>query len=74
MIPAIGGGEPKPIDFSWVYAIGMRIGLSLKEVKRLYYGQFHDLYESFKQQYNFETHKMVYKTVDDYKIASVDDI
>jgi len=73
--PAIGTGkDPEPIDFSWVYVIGMRMGLSFSEVKHMYFGFWHDMFEAWKEQYNFETKKMIYKTMDDYKVASLDEL
>ena len=76
MIPAARGinDEPEPIDFCWVYTIGMRMGFSYHEVQRLYMGQWHDMFEAFKEQYNFETKKMIYKTMDDYKVADLDSL
>ena len=67
------GGDPwRPIDFNWVYMIGMRIGFSYQEVQRLRWGQWGDMYACFKEQYNFETQKMIYKTMDDYRIDDPD--
>lgn len=60
------------MDFSRIYAIGLRMGLTYKEVQHLRYGKWYDLFEDFKTLYNFEIKKNIYKTSDDYQIASLD--
>lgn len=53
--------EDVPIDFSWVFYIGMnRLGFSYKQVGHLAFGLWADLFEAYKQQYNFETRKILY--------------
>jgi len=52
----------------------MKTGLSYMEVQHMYYGRWHDFFEAFKEQYNFETKKTIYKTAEDYEVASVDDL
>lgn len=32
------------------------------------------MFESFKEQYNFETRKILYKTMEDYKIGDLDSL
>lgn len=66
--------EPEPIDFDWVYVIGLKMGLSYRETGYMYYGRWHDMFEIWKEQYNFETKKMIYKTADDYKIGNLDEL
>ena len=71
--PASGTGQaPEPIDFSWVFVIGMRMGFTYSETGHLYFGRWNDLFEAWKEQYNFETKKMIYKTMEDYKVGDLD--
>lgn len=64
----------EPIDFDWIYMIGMKLGFSYSEVQHLYWGKWNDMVEYWKEQHNFETKKMIYKTASDYKIADLDDL
>ena len=52
----------------------MKIGFSYRETCHLYMGQWHDYFEVYKEQYNFEIKKMIYKTVSDYKVADLDSL
>lgn len=51
-----------PIDFSWLLYIGMnKLGFSYRECGWLYFGQWCDLFEAYKRQYNFEKKRMIYE-------------
>lgn len=53
--------EEKPIDFAWLIYIGMnKLGFTYTQVGQLYFGMWADLFEEFKQQYNFEKKKCLY--------------
>lgn len=56
-----GVGENVLIDFSWLLYIGMnKLGFSYRECGWLYFGQWCDLFEIYKKQYNFEKKNMLY--------------
>lgn len=53
----------EPIDFAWVFYIGMnKLGFSYKQIQHITLGLWVDLFEVYKSQYNFETRRMLYKT------------
>lgn len=54
--------EDVPIDFPWLFYIGMnKLGFSCRECGWLYFGQWNDLFDVYKRQYNFEQKRMLYK-------------
>lgn len=55
--------EEEPIDFAWVFYIGMnKLGFNYRQMQHLSFGLWADLFETYKVQYNFETRRMLYKT------------
>lgn len=55
-------GTDVPIDFSWLLYIGMnKLGFNYRECGWLYFGQWCDLFEVYKRQYNFEKKHMLYE-------------
>ena len=71
-----GEAEDVPIDFSWLFYIGMnKLGFHYRECGWLYFGQWSDLFETYKRQYNFEKKGMLYKLSQEVKeepISSLD--
>ena len=66
-------GREEPIDIPWVYYIGMnRLGFTYRQVGRMYFGLWVDLYEMFKKQYNFEKKKMLYVIQDNERVSILD--
>lgn len=54
-------GEDVPINFSWLTYIGMnKLGFTYRECGWLYFGQWCDLFEIYKRQYNFEKKRLIY--------------
>ncbi len=59
--PGTGNGEEKPMDVSWLIYIGMaKLGYTEKEVYLMQVGKWMDLFETYKQVYNFETARQFY--------------
>lgn len=71
-------GEEKPVDFPWLRYIGMnRLGLTYAQAGHLYFCEWLELFDAFKQQYNFEVNRMLYKLgaeEREEKISSLDEI
>lgn len=70
--------EEKPVDFPWLRYIGMnRLGFTYTQSGHLYFYEWFDLFDAFKQQYNFEANRMLYKVgaeEREEKISSLDEI
>lgn len=61
--PGTKKGEGKPIDVAWILYIGIaKMGYSEKEVYLMQMGKWLDLFEVYKNVYNFETAKQLYGT------------
>ena len=55
-------GEAKPVDFPWLRYIGMnRMGFTYAQAGHLDFREWWELFEAYKQHYNFETKHMLYK-------------
>jgi len=68
------GYEDTPVDFHWIYYIGMKkLGFSYEELGMIPAGLFYDLTEQFKKQHNFEIKRGLYD-LSNYEIGSLDDI
>lgn len=47
--------EQEPIDFSWIYFIGMaKLNLSVKEISKLTIKNFLKLYQQYKDNFDLE--------------------
>lgn len=69
------GGEDreKPIDFLWLFYIGVnKLGFTYKTVGQQYLGYWMDLFEIYKKQYNFETKRGLYKLLELEEVSSLD--
>lgn len=56
-------GEQKPIDFDWVFLMGVsRFGFTRDQIGRMYFGKWLDFFEIYKNIYNFETTKQLFET------------
>lgn len=69
--------EAKPIDFAWILFIGKnKLGFSTKEVGRLTWGAFSDMYAAYKDTFDIEM--MLYKSNTKYsdlnKEITIDDV
>lgn len=54
--------EAKAIDFAYIQIICVnRMGYTPKNAGFLYFGEYVELFESYKKLYNFETKKMLYR-------------
>lgn len=73
-ITARGDGDhEKPIDFPWIRYMGVnRLGFSYRSVGQQYYGYWVNLFEAYKQQYNFETKRGLYKLFQIEEVSSLD--
>lgn len=68
-----GEGQEKPIDFLWIWYMGVnRMGFSYRTVGQQYYGYWMDLFETYKKQYNFETKRGLYKLFQMEEVSSLD--
>lgn len=68
-------GEEKPVDFPWLRYIGMnRLGFTYAQSGHLYFSEWLELFDAFKQQYNFEVNRMLYKLGAEEQISSLDEI
>jgi hypothetical protein len=69
-------GEAKPVDFPRLRYIGMnRLGFTCRQTGHLNFGEWLDLFEAYKQQYNFEVKRMLYKLEEkEEKISSLDEL
>lgn len=56
-----GGEESEPINFAWVILMGMEIGYTEKEISRMYFGKWCDLFEEYKKFYNFKMKKCLFE-------------
>lgn len=66
-------GETKPVDFPWLRYIGMnRLGFTYVQAGRLYFSEWISLFDAYKQHYNFETKRMLYKLDQEAEISSLD--
>lgn len=64
--------EEKPIDFAWVYYIGMnKLGFTYRETGQMYIGLWADLFETHKKHYNFETKRGLYDLREEEPISSL---
>lgn len=67
--------EEKPIDFLWMRYMGVnRLGFTHREAGQQYFGYWADLFESFKEQYNFETKRGLYQLLKAEDVSSLDEI
>lgn len=58
--------ENPVINFDWVFLIARtRLGISQKEAEYMLFGKWLDIFQSYKELYNFETKRLVYKDVED---------
>lgn len=61
------------MDFAWIRYIGVnRLGFNHSELGYQTLGQWMDLFECFKQNYNFETKKGLYSIPEAEPISSLD--
>lgn len=69
-------GEAKPVDFPRLRYIGMnRLGFTYSQTGHLNFREWLDLFEAYKQQYNFEAKRMLYKLEEkEEKISSLDEL
>lgn len=66
-------GEEKPIDFLWMRYMGVnRLGFTHREAGQQYFGYWMDLFEAFKEQYNFEKKRGLYRLLQAEEISSLD--
>jgi len=49
------------IDFAWIVFIGMKIGYTEKEISRMYYGKWYEMFQHFKWYHNFTVKKYLFK-------------
>ena len=57
----MNSNDEQPIDFPWLYFIGMtKLGFTYKQVGRMCFGFWVDLFEVFKKQHNFEMRRGLY--------------
>jgi hypothetical protein len=65
--------EDKPIDFSWIIFIGMnKLGFTYKQVRKMYFGFWVELFENYKKQHNFEMKRALYSLhEEDEEISSL---
>lgn len=65
-------GEAKPVDFPRLRYIGMnRLGFSCQQAGHLNFKEWLELFEAYKQQYNFETKGMLYKVEQEEKAEEI---
>ncbi len=56
-------GDPKPIDFDWVFLMGTaRFGLTYEQTGRMYFGKWLDFFEIYKNIHNFEIKRQLFQT------------
>lgn len=48
------------IDFAWIVFVGMQIGYTEKEISRMYFGKWHDMYEQFKVYHNMKMRRCLF--------------
>lgn len=60
-----------PIDFAWIYIVGMRMGFRYAEVRHMRFGTWADMFDAYKQQYNFETKRILYNLQEEEPISSL---
>ena len=53
--------EPQPVNFAWILMIGVQMGFSETEIKRMYFGKWSDLFEEYKKFYNFKIKSGLFK-------------
>lgn len=51
-----------------------RLGFTHREAGQQYFGYWMDLFESYKEQYNFETKRGLYQLLKEGEISSLDEI
>ena len=48
------------IDFAWIVLIGLQIGYSEKEVGRMYFGKWYDLFCEYKKLHNLRMKRCLF--------------
>ncbi|MCI5872149.1 MAG: hypothetical protein PUJ55_00100 [Clostridiales bacterium] len=51
-----------------------RLGFTMQQVEKMYFGEWQDFFEVYKKVYNFETSKQLYCEEEEEKIASINDL
>ncbi len=65
-------GEEKPVDFPRLRYIGMnRLGFTYQQAGHLSFKEWFELFEAYKQQYNFEKQSMLYKMDQEEKAEEI---
>lgn len=68
-----GGDREKPIDFPWLFFIGVnKLGFTYTSIGQQYFGYWVDLFEIYKKQYNFETKRVLYRLLEMEEVSSLD--
>ena len=59
------------IDFAWCIFIGMQIGYTERQIARMYYGKWVDMYQEFKKYHNMKINRIVF---DSDEVVSIMDL
>ena len=54
-------GEESRIDFAWLTFIGMQMGYTEKEISRMYFGKWNDMFVHFKWYHNFRAKRCIFE-------------
>lgn len=49
----IEDGESQKVDFAWLVYVGMQIGYTEREVSKMTFAKWHELYSVYKRMHNF---------------------
>ena len=60
------------IDIDYITFMCMnRLGFTYSQTMHMYFGKFVDLFEIYKEVYNFETKRLLYKLEEEKKVTSL---